>query len=64
MTLGTLLLLRQVLSAQQLHVGDDGFRESARAVLVALDELDGAVEAARSAAEGSGAPQAPEPPRP
>jgi len=46
MTLGTLLLLRQCLQAQQLVVGDPTFRDSARSVLVALDELDEAIAAA------------------
>lgn len=51
MTLATLLLLRQVLGVQQLHVGDEAFRASARAVLTALDELDEAIAAAESAGD-------------
>lgn len=36
----TLVLLRRVLFAQQLSVGDEGFRSTAQRVLTALDELD------------------------
>jgi len=50
-TLATLLLLRQVLQAQQLVVGDPAFRDSARSVLVALDELDQAIAEAEARGE-------------
>lgn len=53
MTLSTLLLLRRVLVAQQLHVGDDGFRDAARAVLAALDELDAAILLAQASPEST-----------
>lgn len=48
MTLATLLLLRQCLQAQQLLVGDPSFRDSARSVLVALDEIDEAIATAEA----------------
>ena len=43
MTLDTLMLLEQILCAQQLHVGDSGFDEMAQRVLVAKDELRQAI---------------------
>ena len=39
MTLETLLLLQRLLDAQQLHVGDPEFAETAKAVLKAKEEL-------------------------
>lgn len=46
MTLATLVLLRDLLRAQQLSVGAEDFAPTARAVLVALDELDEAIATA------------------
>lgn len=39
----TLSLLHRVLLAQQLSVGDENFRGTAKAVLTALDELEQAL---------------------
>lgn len=41
----TLVLLHRVLSAQQLAVGDEDFKATARQVITALDELEAAIEA-------------------
>lgn len=40
---GTLQLLRDLLAAQTLPVGDPAFRATAERVMVALDELDKAL---------------------
>lgn len=48
MTLETLLLLRQVLTAQQMSVGSEDFRTAAKAVMTALDELDAAIKEAEN----------------
>lgn len=46
MTLETLLLLRRVLAAQQLNVGDPEFTATATAAAAALAEIDDAITAA------------------
>jgi len=48
MTLATLMLLRDLLAAQQLSVGAEGFAETVKAVSQAMAELDEAIAAATS----------------
>lgn len=43
MTLETLLLLQRCLYAQQMNVGDPSFRDTAKSVLKAMEELDEAI---------------------
>ncbi len=46
LSLDTLVLLRDVLAAQQLAAGSPDFAVTAQKVITALDELDIAIEAA------------------
>lgn len=51
MSLETLLLLRQVLHAQQMVVGDPEFKIMALRVLKATEELEDAIKAATERAD-------------
>lgn len=53
MSLETLLLLQRCLNAQSMTVGDPNFSDTARTVLVAMDELKAEIEKTQPATEPS-----------